>query len=79
MVALAYLDQLQRSGAVAPADVSGLRGALVAARSDIDASGAIRRWPRNSTDWRKAYEGSGERRCRDEQPRVRFAEDAIGN
>ena len=37
VVALAYLDQLQRSGAVAPADVSGLRGALAAARSDVDA------------------------------------------
>ena len=37
VVALAYLDQLERSGAVALADVAGLRGSLAAARSDIDA------------------------------------------
>jgi hypothetical protein len=37
VVALAYLDQLQRSGAVAAADVAGLRGALLAARSEMDA------------------------------------------
>ena len=37
VVALAYLDQLERSGAVTPADVAGLRGALMAARPEIDA------------------------------------------
>jgi hypothetical protein len=37
VVALAYLDQLQRSGTVAPADVAPLRAALTQARSDVDA------------------------------------------
>jgi hypothetical protein len=37
VVALAYLDQLQRAGAVSAADVAGLRGALAAARADVDA------------------------------------------
>ncbi len=51
VVALAYLDQLQRSGAVAPADVVGLarctrRGAV----RTWTQNGAIRRWPRRSTD-----------------------------
>jgi hypothetical protein len=37
VVALAYLDQLQRSGAVVPAQVAGLRQALTSARADVDA------------------------------------------
>jgi hypothetical protein len=37
VVALAYLDQLQRSNTVAPADVASLRSALTAARSVVDA------------------------------------------
>jgi uncharacterized protein (DUF305 family) len=37
VVALAYLDQLQRSGAVAAAGVADLRSALVAAKADVDA------------------------------------------
>ncbi|MFL6721558.1 MAG: DUF305 domain-containing protein [Sphingomonas sp.] len=37
VVALAYLDQLQRSGAVAAANVGPLRSALTAARSDVGA------------------------------------------
>ena len=36
VVALAYLDQLQRSGAVAPDEVAGLRQALEAAKADVN-------------------------------------------
>ena len=36
VVALAYLDQLQRSGTIMAADAAGLRGALMAARADVD-------------------------------------------
>jgi uncharacterized protein (DUF305 family) len=37
VVALAYLDQLERSGAVQAASVADLRTALVAAKADVDA------------------------------------------
>ena len=37
VVALAYLDQLQRSGAVAPGDVAGLRQALERGKADVNA------------------------------------------